>query len=80
MSQLYWDMPFDVIYILTLDCSLQLQLRYTKMCLLHQLLMFKAIEWYVLRKRHKMRDKRTNSIYQWPSQALVMSAVQGPKL
>jgi hypothetical protein len=35
-----------------------------------------AIEWYALRKRTRMRDKRTNSLYQWPSQALVMSAVQ----
>ena len=36
----------------------------------------KAIEWYHTRKRNRMRDKRTNCIFTWPTEALVWSAVQ----
>jgi hypothetical protein len=34
------------------------------------LIVFQAIEWYAMRKRNRMRDKRTNSFYQWPSQSI----------
>ena len=35
-----------------------------------------AIEWYLTRRRRKVRDKRTGVFYQWPPQEVVAQARQ----